>query len=484
MTGTHRIDLPMRAAVLAAALLPRLLVAFVTFGSVDLVACMRESARVLNGSLAQTPYLPFIELWLWIAAHFAFHTAVPVAFIYKLLPVVADALIALLLFDAAAGRRAAWAYALAPVPIIIMAVHVQWDSEWLLFALLALVLMRIERPAGAAAAGAAIILAVIAKPVAAPIALLLLPFHLRRAAAYVAGGTALLATYFAVLWLSGWLPTLDDLVSIVRYAQGGVVLFGLPNMPIPRLWSICAAAAALWLLILRRLVTREEGVMLFVCATLGLSGLAPQYLAWPVAFVLLCGRMRFAAVYSLIAGLFLLIYYQLPALNGFNVENMGAWGFLRPFGGWSPELPDVRWRAVARLAGNFAIPLLCLGYAGYELVRILRRRQSPPPAPAAGFRVLIPTGAVALGVLTLFAVTMFYRKPADAAFAYRVEQKTAAYDVVRYRGAIPPEKRRMKIWIARSYTQEGIANRVLNVNTIGVLWIVAWSAAVALIRRR
>jgi hypothetical protein len=484
MTDAQRTAV-MRAAVFLTALAPRLFIAFVTFGSVDLVANMRDSVRVLAGTLAETPYLPLNELWLWIAAHLAFHTAVPLAFMYKLLPVVADALIALLLFEAVADRRAAWLYALAPVPIIIMAVHGQWDSQWLLFALLAVVLMRIERPAGAAAAGAAIILAVIAKPVAAPIALLLLPWHRRRAVAYIAGGTALLAIYIAVLWLSGWLLTLDQLMGIVRYAQRGVVLFGLPRMPIPRLWSIAAAAIVLWLLVVRRKITREEAVMLFVCVTLGVSGLAPQYLSWLVPFVLLCGRMRFAAVYSLIVGLFLLVYYQLPALNGFNVENMGAWGFLKPLGGWSPALPDVQWRATARLAGNLVIPLLCLGYAALQLIPILQRRKeaAPQPAPATGLRVAIPIGMVAALVLLLFGVTLGMRKPGDLEFAYRVEQKAAAYDVVRYRGAIPPDKRRMKIWIARSYTPEGAANRALNVNTIGAIWILAWSAAAALSSR-
>ena len=474
-----------RAGVFAAALVTRLVVAFLTFGSVDLIANMRDSARVLTGALADTPYLPFNELWLWIAAHLAFHTALPVAFVYKLLPSVFDALIALLLVDATKDRRAAWLYAFAPVPIVIMAVHGQWDSQWLYFVLLALVLVRIESPIGPAAAGAAIVLAVAAKPVAAPLALLLLPLNWRRFAAYAAGGVAMLLVYLAVLWATGSLLSFSQLLGIVRYVQGGVVLFGLPNVPVPRLVSLPITTIALWLLIARRVLTREEAVLLFTAAALGLSGLAPQYLCWVIPFALLCGRWGFAAIYSLIVGLFLLIYYQLPVLNGFNIENMGAWGFLNPLGRWSPALPDPLWRTLARAAGNYLIPLLGLGYVGHELIHVLRKRSQLPAQDAPPqLRVAIPLAVVIAAVLALFAWTTTRTKPEELAFAYKIEQKAAAYDVVRYRGPIPPEKRRMKIWIARSYTAPGVSNDLLNINTIGALWIVAWSAAAALLLRK
>jgi hypothetical protein len=47
----------------------------------------------------------------------------------------------------------------------------------------------------------------------------------------------------------------------------------------------------------------------------------------------------------------------------------------------------------------------------------------------------------------------------------RVEQKIAAYDVVRYRG--PSGTPGSKVWIARSIV-EGSGNRVVNAVTIGV----------------
>jgi hypothetical protein len=128
-----------------------------------------------------------------------------------------------------------------------------------------------------------------------------------------------------------------------------------------------AFAVLLWVLVLKIKLTREDAVLPFLCATLGTSGLAPQYLCWVVPFAVLSGRRTFIALYSLAAGGFLLLYYQLPMVNGFNIENMGAWALLKPMGGWSPSLPDARWRDVARLLGNYAIPLICLGLVVWVL---------------------------------------------------------------------------------------------------------------------
>jgi hypothetical protein len=174
------------------------------------VANVRDSIRVLSGFQGETPYLPFNELWQWIAVHLAYYTELPVTFVYKLLPIVADSLIALLLYDAAADRRkglhAGLLYAFAPVPILIMSVHQQWDSLWLYFILLSLLLVRIPNRAGAAGAGAAFILAVLAKPVAAPLALFILPSTRHRLGSFLTAAAALFSVYSLVLWRLGWFP--------------------------------------------------------------------------------------------------------------------------------------------------------------------------------------------------------------------------------------------------------------------------------------
>jgi hypothetical protein len=475
-----------RLAVLAAALLPRLVLGYLTFGSVDVTGNLNDAVRVLGGSWADTPYLPFIELWLWIGSHLIHFTALPVTLSLKLLPILADVLIALLLFEAR-GLRTAMLYAFAPIPIIVVAVHNQWDSIWLYFLLLALLAVRSKTDAGAAVAGAAMVLSVAVKPIAAPLGLILLPLARRRAAAFFGGAAAMLSVYLIVLWRLGWLLDLDNLMGIVDYVQRGIILFGFPSHPLNRLWTTIATAVGLWALVVKGKLNREEAVALYFCATMALSGLAPQYLCWLMPFMLLVGRTRFAAVYSLVTGLFLLLFYQLPRVNEFSVQNMGAWAFLKPFGGVSPPLPDPRWQSVARAAGNYAIPLLCLVYVVTVIARaVLRDRVSPALEPLARPRMMAWPLAALVAIVAAFAIWAATKPPIhDLEFIYRTDRKILAqYDVLRYRGPAPPN--RNKMWVPRSYV-EPVSNRVLNVNVLGIGWIVTWSLAAAgtgIIRRR
>ncbi len=82
-----------RLAVLAAALLPRIIVAYVTLGSVDAIHCLRNFVRMLDGLRIDTPYLPGIELVLWVSGVVTYYSPLPVLFPWKLAPLVADALI-------------------------------------------------------------------------------------------------------------------------------------------------------------------------------------------------------------------------------------------------------------------------------------------------------------------------------------------------------------------------------------------------------
>ena len=475
-----------RIAVLAAALVPRLVIAALTFGSEDAVACLRNSLEIFGGGWANTPYLPFVEIWLWVAGNAAYFTDLPVTFAYKVLPIAADALIALLLFDSArderAGMRAAMLFAFNPVSIWISAIHMQWDSIVVYFLLLALVLLRLESRAATAAAGAALVMSIIVKPIALPLVLLLLPPARRRALAFLGGAAGLAAVYVGILAAIGWLLSADNLLFIFDYAQRGVQLFGMPLQPFNRVWTILAIVIGLWALVVKQRLHREEAVLLFFCAVMGVSGMSPQYLCWVVPFAILRNRTRFLAAYTLVAGLFLILYYQSPVVSLFNIENLGAYGLLKPFGSWSPPLPDSNWTAVVRVIGNWAIPLLSLGYLVYAIVRAVRKRESgdEPPTPPLP-RALVPV----LGLVVLIAAAAAWaaaRPPIrDVAYIQRIEQKIAAqYDVIRYRGPAPPD--RGKMWIARSFLDPRAGNRVLNMSNVAVLWVLL-STAAALWRR-
>lgn len=468
MAGTSRRDGARRLAVLIAALAVRLVVAFAAFSAVDGIESLRNSVRVLGGTWAHTPYLPFIELWIWISAKLAMATDLPLLFLYKLLPLVMDALIAVLLHDTR-GTRTGLLYAFAPIPIIVACVTAQWDAIWLYFLLLALVV-------AGASSGAAYVLSFLVKPVAAPLGLVLVPRARKPALAFLAGGALVAAVYLAVLYAVGWPLTKQTFLFMVEYAQRGVQLFGLPQLPVNRLWASLAALAVIVVLQVKGRVTRDEAVLLFFAAVLGLSGLGPQYLAWVIPFALFSGRTRFAAVFTLVAGIFLILFYRLPFVNRLNVENLGAYGLLRPLGGWGPGTGGETMRVVAVLLGNYAVPLICLGFFGVEVVRaILRERQAGTPALHHARRLVTPLllAVAMVGIGTIWAAS----RPAvkDVDFIVRTEQKIEAYDVVRYRGR---DMAGVKVWVPRT-GRSGV-----NTANLAMVWVVAWSAAAASIKER
>lgn len=468
-----------RLAIGAAALVPRLILGAISFGAEDGVASLRNSLAIFQGGWADTPYFPFIEVWIWTAGIIAYYTAIPVMLPYKLLPIAADALIALLLFDSATdprkGTRNALLYALSPIAIWFSAVHMQWDSLWMYFLLLALVLLRLEGAKAAAIAGACLVLSVAAKPIALPLAVILLPLVRRRALAFIGGGAAMAAIYTAFLASIGWLLTVDNLLFIFRYARKGVQLFGLPHHPFNRLWTSLAILGALWLLCILKKVTREEAVFLFFCALMGVAGLSPQYLWWLVPFAIVAGRLRFLALYTLLAGLFLALYYRVPFLNGVNVENLGAYGYLHSLSALSPPAAPPMCSVIARFLGNYAIPLFCLGYVIFEVLRILRKDEPhhEQPAPRIPFRYAVPLLIVVLGV-TLSALWAG-RKPEiePRAYIYRIEQKIEGqYDVVRYRRPLPPG--RGKVWVPRSTLEP--ARAALHAGILAPVFVIAAAA--------
>ncbi|MBV8519225.1 MAG: hypothetical protein JO197_17660 [Acidobacteria bacterium] len=472
-----------RLLVLAAALVPRLAIGYVNFGAVDAVVNFRNTVRLLQHLPVETPYLPGIELWLWIASSLAYFTSLPVMFPYKLLPIACDAAIALLLYEAAKDRRDGLRdgllYAVAPIAIAISAIHPQWDSIWMLFLLVALLAARDERDASSAVAGAALVLSVIAKPVAAPLALVLLPRTRRGVVAFLLGACGAGVMYASILAATGNLPTLDALAGIVRYASGGVRLFGFPYRPFDRFWSVVALAIGAAILRMTKRVSRDEAVLLALTASLAVSGLSIQYLLWPVPFAILAGRRRFLALYTLVAGAFVVLYYETPILNLPNMENLGAYGMLRRFGWLSPPLPPRGLQTIEQLLGNYAIPLLCLAFVVWRVTNVFRRDERAPALPLAPLRRVLAPALVLLLLLGCATLWATRRPPMRAdAFIQRVVQKIGAYDVVPYTGDLVV-RRGSRIWIARSFTDASIS-APLHIVLLGLGWVAASAAMLIL----
>ena len=475
-----------RLAIFSAALFPRLGLAFVTFGAVDAVNNLRNFVRILHGQPAITPYLPGIELVLSAASVLAYYTALPLTFAYKLVPVVCDALIAVALYDAESdsrrGLQHGMLYAAAVVPIAISALHPQWESLMLYPLLLALLWLRSDRTRNAALAGAAVVISVIVKPIVPPLIPLLLPRRRKALLWFTAGTVAAAAIYACVIVAtSGWLDA-QTLSGIVRYAGGGVQLFGLPYRPHNRLIVVVFALMVVAYVFFRGRCSREEGVLFFLTIVIALSGLCVQYLCWLVPLAILCGRIRFLAVYGLVAGVFVIYFYRVPIANLANVDNLATFALLRSLGEFSPPLPAPWAGHLVRLLGNWVLPLLLLSVATYWIAAALRRERVQSPVIT-----VIPSltiAATAFVLLACVALWTWTRPPIQPeAFVARVEQKVGAYDVVRYRGplVVTPGA---KVWIAGSAADSLRARSLLNLGNLMLAWVVVSSAATAIIARR
>jgi hypothetical protein len=469
-----------RVAVFATALVIRCAVAAVAFGSVETIANFRDTVRLLSGFKISAPYLPAIELWLWAGSVITYSTSLPVAFAHKFLPIFFDALIALLLFDAARDARTALRrgllYAFAVVPIIVCAIQPQWDSVFVYFLLLALVFLRDGSTRGDAYAGVAWTLSVIAKPLAGPLFILLVPRTWRRGRAFVAGSAITSVVYAIILAFNHALPTPRDFLGIASYASRGVLLFGLPYRPWNRLAMVLLTLGAVTVLHVWKQLDREVCVMLYFAGAIGFSGLCPQYLMWIVPFALLCGRDRFFALYTLAAGTFLVFFYQCPVVNLPNGENLGAFALLRPLGAFSPPLPSPAVLPFVRFLGNLAVPLLCLGLVAFEIWRVFSRPTHDQPEAPPGLRTLAVPPLLAALVFGGAVVWATLQPPLRVEpFILRIQQKIEAYDVVRWRGPTMME-RGSKIWVARSLVDPNAAHPFANIATL----FLAWTALVSL----
>lgn len=486
-----------RIVIFAVAVVVRCVVGWIFFGSVDVTNAMLYSPRLFDGwpaSGIRVPYLPGIYQFLvWISGALAVATALPLTFCYKLFPILFDGALAVLVHDALLpdrrrARNAGLLYALAPVSIIITALHTQWDAIAFAFLMLSFLLVAKKTEKAAALAGAAFVLSVLVKPVAIPFLPLLFaaPWRMlnaenrRRTIAIIGGMAAVTITYLLVM-LARSNPLLWHHVEyVLNYAGGGAQLLGLPRL-IGRGESRLFNLVPILLLIplyWKRLIRREEAVLLMLCAVFGTSGLSPQYLLWLVPFLLVCGRERFAAWYSLVAGLFLVIYYAHPGLTGFNVENLGAYAPLKPLA-WLAPVP--RFMAAKTFLfgflGNFVLPVsLCI----YFLLEVIKSGRRVPledePEPALSERRLLTPVLVATALTLIAAVAMAFEDRTSAQFEKMLERKIPQYEMHRYHGEglVNPQE---PTWVIPIFARIPKPSLPVDALTFGYAWVLLWTVA-------
>ena len=488
----------------------RLLVAYLFFGSVDIVNDTVDSARLLDGSLfsARVPYLPGVHLLLWLGGQLAVRSSLPVAFCYKLFPCLFDSLIAVLVAlwsaDRARSLRLGYLYAFAPVPIIVVALHGQWDSVFLYFLILAIFLLRIGTRLGDVLAGVAFVFSVIAKPVAAPLLLFLFPAprllfgrqtdrdaRIRTATLLAAMG-ATTGAYLLLLAAMHSPLGIAQVREIFSYAQHGVQLMGFrlfSDLGLPRsigLVSLAALLPAYW----GGRLSRERAVLLFFAFVMGVCGSAPQYLVWIVPFAMVCGEIAFAAIYNLLCAAVLLLYYQTPGTYGRNIENLAAYAPLRHFAWLAPSLANVSAKTqIVFYGGDVIIPLAALAFFIVAMFRVARtvRPFDVPSQPVMPLHRRA-AGVSLLAVAVLLSAGCLWAKPGPRITGAQLMRQIrsridAEYWCVRFK-EVNPFNRDAALWVLPSFVDPSLAARPLNAFTIGAGWTLIWTAGAALMATR
>ncbi|HSY47764.1 MAG TPA: hypothetical protein VLC46_03040 [Thermoanaerobaculia bacterium] len=489
-------------AIFIVAAVSRLIVAYLFFGSVDIVNDTLDSARLVHGTVfsARVPYLPGVHLFLWLGGQLAARSHLPVAFCYKIFPCLFDSLIAVLIALSPVDRPRSlclgYFYALAPVPVIVMALQGQWDGVFLYFLILSNFLLRLGTRVGDLLAGAAFVLSVVAKPVAAPLIPFLFPApwlvfgrrgernaQMRTLILILAMGTTTLAYLLLLVAMHSPLG-IAEVREIVAYTQHGVQLMGLPmlhDFGLPRtigLLSFVALLPAYW----RGRLSRERAILLFFAFVLGICGSAPQYLSWIVPFAMLSGDLVFAALYNFLSGIVLLLFYRNPGTGGRNIENLGTYSPLRALAWLAPPLTDLHQRSlIVFYGGNLIIPLIAIAFFTVTLLRIARRAEpvvAPlPPATPRLRRAAVSSLLLVALLLVGFCLWAKLQPPisGDELTQHIRARIDAEYWCIRLKELNPITL--APIWGLPSFVDHTASARPVNAFSIGVAWTMIWTAA-------
>jgi hypothetical protein len=430
-----------RLLVGAVALVLRVGLGLVFFGSIDVTNSVVNSQRLFNSQEVHLPYFPIVPILIWLGGVLNVHTQLPVAFCFKLVPILFDVLLAMLLYDVQARRcpassfRLALLYAISPIALLITSIHGQWDTICLFFLLLSLNLVDdpVQNRRTRLLAGGCFALSFLVKPLPAVCLPFLfpplLPTEGRRSLLSQSLDTALgMATVvilsFVLFWLVGCNP-FRLCLEIMRYADQGVQIFGLPFVLgyhewFPLKYRFWILAVLCWLAVTyhRGKLGRFESILFCFSFPLGVAGIGPQNLLWPVPFLLLTGKLRLGALYNLVTIAFLLVYYMTPSASYIPYENMGAFAALRGFSWLMPprSLGEGVPADLLPFLGNLVIPVCCLAMAARAIG--LGIKPGDPANPRVGAS-RSPTPPYALYLTPIAGLAM------SIALVYELEDRQA-----------------------------------------------------------
>lgn len=327
------------AVALGVRLLPNLLLPVGAGYDIDSYAIVGET--LLQGADVYTseaaapryPYLPFQMLWSAAARWLSLALDLPFVKVVRLMPIVADAAIAALLFawlrrrgeGVEAGARAGLLYALNPLAIFVSSYHGQFDALPLLLLLLALY----AAPRTALGAGGWLGLGILAKgwPVlAAPALLFGLPAWAGRARFLAA--MLLVPLAGVLLYALALDAAVGPILTRALSYNWGVGIWGYSyffrlaavldpaNRPLFQ-WVVAngryltlAALALVWLLRARREAPLQATFTIFLAFLALTHAFSIQYLVWLVPLAILVEQPRWLARYTIGAFAYMFLAYS------------------------------------------------------------------------------------------------------------------------------------------------------------------------------
>ena len=385
-------------AVFLSAFVVRVIIAAVFLGSCDTLTTIAHIPLAGAHGYFYLPYFPIIDniqgssAFVITKLHF-----VPVALVAKLIPCLADSLIAFWFlkdnrFGSQFRQRAAWLYVFCPLPLILVCIQGQWDSMWVLPMVSALAMADLLRHAAAPhrrtllIIGALFAVAVLSKPVAVIAAGFLIPNIRSRKSSrdwiqecvlMLVGFAATMGLFFAKFVIDGT-NLHRNLDNVLSYAgTPGFTLFGPAKFY--SLQGIAATDARLTVaavttdfrdlsilyvlaIVLYQIFARvpldnmtAAAAALLICPAVG--GLAPQYLFWPLVFILASGRVRAAVWYALSASSLYFVFFLIPGASAAKGESVTAYLPLRSLSFLGIPRSALEWFANSNVALDIWNPL-------------------------------------------------------------------------------------------------------------------------------
>jgi hypothetical protein len=436
------------AAVFITSLVVRCCLAAIFLGSADTMNGLTAIPLAATRKFFFLPYFPIVQNILGATTTLVDHAHfVPMGLIEKLVPCVVDSLISVWFlqnsrFDIRYRRRSAWLYTFCPLPLILICLQGQWDSLWVLPAVTALAMSDLLanavrfRRSSLLMIGALLGLAVLSKPAALIIAGLLFPsFRYResllawtRDASLILTGAVCTLILFFLKFAANGVHVHQNIKGAIAYGgQPGATLFGPADLSIfnhfntlqssvemdfRQLAIIYVIAIAGYQLVARHPVDRMSAAAAAVLICPAIGGLAPQYLFWPLVFIMASGRLRMASLYAVTSSFVYFLFFLLPGASYTPGESLGALLPLRFLGFLGLPAASLRWFTTSaaldiwRPLSNLVVPLAMCALGVYLLASkkidsSALRPMTIEPLELRSVRTIIPY--LALMILVVFA---------------------------------------------------------------------------------